>query len=106
MKFSRSLIFQRALNYVYSKVQTQNYSSTFPHLAKYFSKMPINRICCFVEGYEDYGIFIAAMLACENGNKDKIRKSEAFREKLKKDVSAFNEIYSYNPENIQKYFNR
>ena len=68
--------------------------------------MPVNRICCYIEGYEDYGIFIAAMLACESGKKEEIRKRGSFREKVKKDVAAFNERYTYNTENIQKFFNR
>ena len=68
--------------------------------------MTVTRICCYIEGFEDYAILIGALLSTENGSKEKVRKSANFQEKVNREIKAFREIYENTTENIEKYLNR
>ena len=68
--------------------------------------MKLLRIPCYLEGYEDFGIFIGALLILEDGRKERIRKTPTFKEKVEREIESFLENHENNHAEIEKYFNR
>ena len=64
------------------------------------------RICCYKEGFEDFGIFIGCLLANKHGKKELVLKSTDFARELNSEIELFRANYDNTPENLQKYFNR
>ena len=65
----------------------------------------MKKICCYVSGFEPYGIFAGVLLAKSNANISlKYRRSTEFYNLVSFELENFLEIYDYNLENIEKYF--
>ena len=64
------------------------------------------RIPCYLEGFEDYGLFVGCILAIKGGTNNQVRKSAEFLREVQREFECFRENYEYSHENVQKYFSR
>ena len=61
---------------------------------------------CFVENFEERGLFVGCLLNAHDKGLDRIRKSETFRHFLEAQYSEFSSLYEYNIDSLEKYFGR
>ena len=67
----------------------------------------MKKISCFVDGLEPWGVFIGVLLAeSKEDDLKKIKSSIEFYNYASSELEKFFEIYEYNQENLQKWFNR
>ena len=67
----------------------------------------MRRTRCFVEGFEQWGLFIGVLLA-ESGEEklEELRKSIRFYNHASEQLESFFEIYDFTVENLEKWFKR
>ena len=62
---------------------------------------------CYLQGYEDYGLFVGSLLSERDKKLDAIRKSSEFRVYFEDKLADFYSIYdTYNVSNLEKYIGR
>ena len=67
----------------------------------------MRQYCCYLQGYEEYGLFVGSLLAEHDKKLDKVRKSSEFRSHFEEKLRDFFAIYeTYNVENLEKYIGR
>ena len=72
--------------------------------------MVLSRIACYVQNFEDFGIFIGIFLSQKNIQKEKdyekYRKSPEFKNLITKEISEFLSRHENTKAELEIYFNR
>ena len=63
-------------------------------------------ICCFLQDFQEYGLFIGCQLLKKEGEPQKIIKSVKFYNEVSVEIVNFLDVYAYSKNNLEKWFNR
>ena len=67
----------------------------------------MKKISCYVSGLEPWGVFLGVLLfLSDESNIQRYKASVEFYNKAAEQLELFLEIYSYNKQNIEKWFAR
>ena len=66
----------------------------------------MKKICCFLQDFQEYGVFIGCQLLKCDGEPSKILKTIKFYNLVNSELEKFLDIYEYSKENLEKWFER
>jgi hypothetical protein len=66
----------------------------------------MKKICCFLQNFQEYGIFIGCQLLKCEGEPSKNLKTRKFYNIISRELEKYLDLYEYSIENLEKWFER